>query len=252
VSAVCALLCLLYVVAVGLRAGREAESAVFVNPAAVGDSLFGTAIATVSPWTLTVVMVVATFLAARQDGLRAGIAVATIVAGANASTFGLKRALGALDPLRGETHRVLGDGFFPSGHATAAMSLGCALVAAAPPARARLAALAAGAYASAVGVALTAPANHHPSDVIGGMLVTAAWAELARAAKPSTSEPSCPRRDRRAGALGALLSAAGGGITAVVSGVRPQEHLELMLACALVIGTAFVVACGEAPPRRQP
>jgi hypothetical protein len=102
---------------------------------------------------------------------------------------------GSARPLGGERHRVLGVGFFPSGHATGAMSVACALVAFVPARRAPLAALAGGAYPATVGVALVAPANHHrSSDVLAGLLVAAAWMELIQAARPHGRSPPRPAR----------------------------------------------------------
>lgn len=67
---------------------------------------------------------------------------------------------------------------FPSGHATAAMSLVLALVFVAP---ARLRPVVAGlgaVFAAAVGYSLLAIGSHFPSDVFGGFLVAAAWCLL--------------------------------------------------------------------------
>jgi membrane-associated phospholipid phosphatase len=68
---------------------------------------------------------------------------------------------------------------FPSGHATAAMSLVLALVFVAP---ARLRPVVAGlgaVFAAAVGYSLLAIGSHFPSDVFGGFLVAAAWCLMA-------------------------------------------------------------------------
>lgn len=64
---------------------------------------------------------------------------------------------------------------WPSGHATAAMSLAlCAVLVAGPRARGLAAMLGAG-YAVAVGYALVALGRHLPSDVLGGYLVAATF-----------------------------------------------------------------------------
>jgi membrane-associated phospholipid phosphatase len=68
------------------------------------------------------------------------------------------------------------DETFPSGHATAAMSLALAAVLAAPR-RARPAAAALGSLlALGVGASLVARGWHYPSDVVGGYLLAAVWA----------------------------------------------------------------------------
>jgi len=75
----------------------------------------------------------------------------------------------------------IGAASWPSGHATAALSLVFAAVLVAP---ARLRPLVAGvgaAFALAVGCALLILAWHMPSDVLGGYLVASFWAALALA-----------------------------------------------------------------------
>jgi membrane-associated phospholipid phosphatase len=102
------------------------------------------------------------------------VAVATL-AGANLTSQLLKPLLGRVDPLGGETARQI-SGAFPSGHATAAMSLALVAVIVSPRRwRAWVAMVAAG-YAAAVGVGLVVRVAHYPSDVVGGFLVAGAWA----------------------------------------------------------------------------
>jgi membrane-associated phospholipid phosphatase len=76
----------------------------------------------------------------------------------------------------------IGDAAWPSGHATAAMTLALCAVLVAPPALRALAALAGGALAAGVGYSVIVLAWHFPSDVVGGFLVAGAWAALAVAA----------------------------------------------------------------------
>ena len=111
-------------------------------------------------------------LARRRLDLALG-AAATIV-GANVTTQVLKPLLGTLDPVGGDAGRAL-HGAFPSGHATVAMSLGLALVLAAPTRFRLLGAFAGAGYAAAIGAALIALGWHYPSDVAGGYLVALAW-----------------------------------------------------------------------------
>jgi hypothetical protein len=49
--------------------------------------------------------------------------------------------------------------------------------------------------------------------------------------------------------VAALIAAVGGALTALVSGLRPHEHPELVLASALEIWTAFVVVGAQAMRR---
>jgi membrane-associated phospholipid phosphatase len=76
----------------------------------------------------------------------------------------------------------VGASAWPSGHATAAMTLALCAVLVAPPALRLAVALAGGAFAAGVGYALLVLAWHFPSDVLGGFLMAAMWAALAVAA----------------------------------------------------------------------
>jgi membrane-associated phospholipid phosphatase len=71
---------------------------------------------------------------------------------------------------------------FPSGHATAAMSLALAGVLVAPRAWRPLIAAGGALFALAVGFALVAAGWHFPSDVVGGYLVATAWTLVTLAA----------------------------------------------------------------------
>lgn len=76
----------------------------------------------------------------------------------------------------------IGRASWPSGHSAAALALVlCAVLVAAPRWRVPVA-LAGGAYALAVGLALLILAWHMPSDVLGGYLVAALWTAVAVAA----------------------------------------------------------------------
>jgi membrane-associated phospholipid phosphatase len=103
-----------------------------------------------------------------------------------------------LKPLLAHPHFRVGEmrggpASWPSGHATAALTLVlCALLVA--PRRLRpLAAVLGAAFAVAVGLALLILAWHMPSDVLGGYLVATFWAALAVAAV-SASDRRWPAR----------------------------------------------------------
>jgi membrane-associated phospholipid phosphatase len=92
-----------------------------------------------------------------------------------------------LKPLLAQPHDVVGGVYigaasWPSGHATAALSLVLAALLACPP---RLRPLVAGVgtvFVLAVGCSLLILQWHMPSDVLGGYLVASCWAALAVAA----------------------------------------------------------------------
>ena len=234
-----------YVVAVGLGDGRAVDRAAMLQGAAASRAaaVFSPAIVTLNPWTLGVLAVLATGAAVRRFGVRGGLAEAALLAGANATTYLLSRALGAIDPLAGEGQRALGAGFFPSGHATAAMSLALALVVVARPPWVRGVALAAAAYAATVGVGLVATQSHHVSDVLGGFMIASAWGSLAAAAMPwpgrrtltqaSRLGPACPQL-----ALGAAL--ASGLTAAALSGALPAPP-AFVPGCAIVVAAALAI-----------
>ena len=70
------------------------------------------------------------------------------------------------------------DASWPSGHATAAMSLALTAVIAAPPRRRPAVATAMAAFAIAVSYSFLELEWHYPSDVLGGFLVAGTWTLL--------------------------------------------------------------------------
>jgi membrane-associated phospholipid phosphatase len=111
------------------------------------------------------------------------LAILAILIGANMTTELLKPLLAASRPAPApNTVFPIAQGSWPSGHATAAMSLTlCCVIAA--PARARPWAAALGAiFAAAVCFSFLSLAWHYPSDVCGGYLIATAWTLLGVAA----------------------------------------------------------------------
>jgi membrane-associated phospholipid phosphatase len=91
-----------------------------------------------------------------------------------------------LKPLLAHSHDQLGPKYitnasWPSGHATAALTLAWCALLVAPPARRQLVAALGVAFAGAVGIALLVLAWHMPSDVVGGYLLATLWVALALA-----------------------------------------------------------------------
>lgn len=89
-----------------------------------------------------------------------------------------------LKPLVAHSHQSVGGVFigaasWPSGHSTAALTLGLCAVLVAPPHLRRLTALCAAAFAAAVGLSLLILAWHMPSDVLAGYLVACFWMAVA-------------------------------------------------------------------------
>ncbi len=106
---------------------------------------------------------------------RAALVALAMVLGANLTTQVLKGLLADHRAHEFLTAYQPWSNAFPSGHTTAAAVLGIALVLVAPTRLRRPAALAAGAFAGAVGLAVVVIEWHYPSDVLGGLLVAAGW-----------------------------------------------------------------------------
>jgi membrane-associated phospholipid phosphatase len=115
---------------------------------------------------------------ARRCYWRAG-AVAVLLVGTGATTHIAKHALSTprVSQWLGPWGQV-GNATFPSGHATAAMTLALCAVMVSPPAHRALVALIGGTFAIAVGYATVALTWHYPSDVMAGYLVAGLWVSL--------------------------------------------------------------------------
>jgi len=123
---------------------------------------------------LTIVAIAVAALLGRR---RHALAASTILVGASVSCVVLKTAFGRLDPLHGDAARGIGE-FFPSVHTGAATGAALALTTLALG-RLRLpVAFAAAVYVAAVGTASIVAGGHFPSDVVGALLVAAAWGSL--------------------------------------------------------------------------
>jgi membrane-associated phospholipid phosphatase len=113
---------------------------------------------------------------------REALAAVAIVAGANLTTQMLKALFS-----HERVWEFLGEGqpwtnSFPSGHTTAAASIAVAFLIVVPARLRPLAAVAGVALTGAVGISVVVLEWHYPSDVLGGLLVAAAWGFAALAA----------------------------------------------------------------------
>lgn len=132
------------------------------------------------------------------------LAVPAILLGANVTTQLLKPALADVRLVELSHVQSVYPGSWPSGHATAAMSLAlCGVLVVGPRWRPLAAFLGAG-FAVAVGYALVVASWHLPSDVLGGYLVAATFA-LAGAAAVAALESRDPARRAAAPALAPAL-----------------------------------------------
>ena len=168
----------LYLFALGVGAGVSADRSALASRAGgqLGlQSELNGLLDTISLTSLALAALGTLALALMRRRVDLAVAVLVLLIGANASTQVIKDALMALDPLALEGER-LHAGAFPSGHATAAASVGLAALLVVGSELRRVTALVAVAYAVAVGVATVALGWHYPSDVVGGFLVAGAWA----------------------------------------------------------------------------
>ncbi len=179
------------------------------------------------------------------------LAIVGILLGANVTTELLKPLL---DVQRSYSFPAApGTGSWPSGHATAAMSLAlCCVIAA--PGRLRSATATLGAlFAVAVSYSFLALAWHYPTDVLGGFLVASIWTLLGVAAiwtaqshrAPQSAQAHRPGRPTIWAALGppsAVLLAAVA-LVALVAVAQPHDVVSYArLHKAFIIGAGGIGA----------
>lgn len=251
-----ALMCaVLYALAVGSAAGRRLDVEVvtdaFYNAELRSSASMLVDVTDAAVWIAAAAALTA--LALARHGRRTTLTLGVMLAGGLGSPRILKTVLEQSDPLHGEAARALGAGFFPSGHAAAAMALTlAAVVLAARHGRSAAAAAVGGACAALVGVAHVLELSHHPTDVLGGYLLAAVWALVAQAAFGEHDAPDAAPPGVRAAAP-AVLTAGVVAVAAVailaVSDARPQ----LTLGTAAVAAAAFAVAgaCAALLPARR-
>jgi membrane-associated phospholipid phosphatase len=186
---------------------------------------------------------------------RVAITVGAIMLAANETTQLLKPLLAAQrdtvpwDPISSAS--------WPSGHATAAMSLALCMVIAVPARRRPVVAAVMSAFAIAVCYSFLVLSWHYPSDVFGGFLVAAIWTLLGAAAlsvyearRPSAARTSTSG-DRPAFSIGealtpaAALLLAGAVLAGLIVLARPHAAVDYARAHeTFVIGAAAIAAVG--------
>jgi membrane-associated phospholipid phosphatase len=190
-------------------------------------------------------------IALARRRFRLALAICAILLGANLTTQLLKPLLaeprGVVSVLGGFSPVAAAS--WPSGHATAAMSLALCCVLAVPSwLRPSVAALGA-AFAAAVCYSFLALGWHYPSDVLGGFLIATTWTLLGvsallatqrRSVGPATPSPRPPLRDAlgppAATVLGAIV------LAAVVAIARPHAVLGYVRAHELFVVGAPLIA----------
>lgn len=172
-----------------------------------------------------------------------------VLLGANLATQLLKPALADPRVLELLGTQVIYAGSWPSGHATASMSLALGLVLVVGRRLRPVAALLGAGYAIAVGYALVALGYHLPSDVLGGYLVAATFT-LAGAAALAALEARLPARSPRAGRTSSLIPlpalAAAVALLGAAAGVAVVARAPGMTLSALQHPTALAAGAGIA------
>lgn len=137
---------------------------------------------------------------------------------------------------------------WPSGHATAAMTLAlCAVMAATPRSRATVATIGA-LFAVAVSYAILALGWHFPSDVVGGYFVAATWTLLAVAALIRWPGEARARTSGEFDSRGPVIVAgATAGLAGLVVLARPQKVADFVLQRpSFVIGASVIALLAAA------
>jgi len=215
------------------------------------------------PFALAGLVMIAVALVRRRPHL--AIATVTILLGANVTTQLLKAGLAAPRHVARFEHQI-DAASWPSGHATAAMSLAlCAVLVASVRWRPLVAALG-GAYAIAIGYSILVLNWHFPSDVLGGYLVAALWtlmtiAVLARARErwpgaPPARTTGLRVRDALAPSAGAaaLCAAAAVGLALARSDGAleyARAHTAFALTAPALAALALALAAGLAVALRR-
>lgn len=134
------------------------------------------------PYVLAVVAVIAYALARR--GLRTAAAVTLLLGGANVSSQVLKPLLSHHRELYYSHWHLnnVADAAFPSGHATAAMSISLALLMVVPRAHRPLTAALGTVFTLGISFSILMLSWHFPSDIVGGYLAATTWGLVSFAA----------------------------------------------------------------------
>ena len=201
----------------------------------------------------------------RRRYWRAG-AVAVLLLGTGATTHLAKHALSTprVSQWLGPWGQV-GNATFPSGHATAAMTLALCAVLVSPPAHRATVALFGGAFAIAVGYATLALTWHYPSDVVAGYLVAGLWVSLTIAVlqrvEHAEPEPARPPPWEPLVLLGGVVAVVAAAVVALEANAvsyyaqqRPTAVVGALLIAALALTLVALISASTGrggPPGRS-
>jgi membrane-associated phospholipid phosphatase len=210
-----------------------------------------------APYGLIGLALVIVALARRRA--RVAVAIAVVLVCSEVTTESLKPLLSHPRPQEWLGAGQIAAASWPSGHATAAMTLALCAVLAVPARWRPAAAVAGGLFALAVAYAILVLGWHFPSDVIGGFLVAGLWTSLAAAAvswldvrRPPAAEPT--RRSPLAESAPRVLVGAAVGAALLIALDRPraiadyaQDHPAFLLGAATIaVLAALLTAAASA------
>lgn len=206
------------------------------------DDALDAALNAISVASLGLILVIILVVALARRRVALAVMSASVVVGAAATTYLLKRVIDR--PYLGvDPDRAFAGNSLPSGHATAAAAFAIGLTLVLPPRARGAAGLIGATYAAIVGVATLASGWHRPSDVVASYLVAGGWAAFASLVLVLTQPRTAviERRERAewslaaAIALGSLLVVAGLGVLLFVAG-QMSEPVEQMASSLLTFG----------------
>jgi membrane-associated phospholipid phosphatase len=208
-----------------------------------------------NPHPYVVLAAVPVLVALARGRPRVAVTLGAIMLAANETTQLLKPLLAA--PRDTVAWDPIANASWPSGHATAAMSLALCAVIAVPARRRPVVAAVMSGFAIAVCYSFLELGWHYPSDVLGGFLVAATWTLLGAAGLSvyEARRPSAARNegvgDRPAFSIGEALTPAAALVlmAAIFVGLillaRPHAVLDYARAHeAFVIGAAAIAGVG--------
>jgi len=244
-----------YAVAIGTGWGARADSVVlgwFTSLSGTRLDELGTDVTRFvdpRPYVLLGGALIAVALA--RGRLRHAVVAAVVMGGAAVTSQLLKATLAGPRPHEAPAGAHVAEAAWPSGHTTGALALALCLVLVAPGRLRPAAAAAGGAFAATVAFAVMLLGSHYPSDVLGGVLVTTAWAALGLAVLRATdaraaAAPGLPPRAFLLPSAAVALAAAVAVAVAVLA--RPagalgfaQDHTTVCAAAIPVAAAGLVL-----------
>lgn len=225
----------LMVVAQWTDPGRSIESAAyngFVSLGGWADTVSAKLVRLGDPVPVALMAVLLAAIGFASGRGRVAVLVLALIAVTSVSSQVLKAVFGHTVEVA-VVGDVTGPDSFPSGHATAAMALALGAVLVVPRRAAAAVALVGGLLAFGVGASTVALGRHHPSDVLGGYLLSTTWT-LALLAALTEANRRFPAGDARA-AIG--VGPAIERITARVLAAAGAAGLIVVIAGAAVLAT---------------